>query len=472
MKLVIPVMTAGPVAWGWGIRGFCIMRKGTHRFTKKFLRQNGLKVLSDNAQSFIFDSSNVFAWEITSNTLFGYWAEPLSRLPYKKKTFQNPYDHFDSEFFQRQTLILNISHFCTMECVYCCAGGGSYNSPRMNMPLETACRAIDWLRKTKRLTIILFGGEPMCNPDVATEIVRYAIDMGSLRGMEVDFNLNTNGTISLKQFPKLIDLILQSNFEVIVSIDGAAEVQNKNRPLIGRQSSYSIVSKNLVELLKLLGPEKVTAKVTMQWDVRYISSLIDPLLELGVRKVLATPIVKSTNFCENEVNFTHDEYNLMLERDRIFLNWYIDRLIYDPDLRIQPYHKLLSVLYQSLSISQYCLAGIRIFCVYPNGDVYPCHRFSGESEIMLGNLNNDNEIKTFNSQLPVGRYSACEKCFTKHICWGNRCLQQNRVRGQSLFGVNDPLSCVYQKNNLKLLLSAISRVPSKNRERSFAIRPQ
>ena len=446
------------------------MREGTHRFTKKFLRQSGLKILSDNGQSFIFDPANVFAWEITGNTLFGYWAEPLSRLPYRKKSFQNPYDHFEAEFFQRQTLILNVSHYCAMECVYCCAGGGSYNGPRMNMSIETARRAIDWLRETKRLTIILFGGEPMSNSKVATGIVQYALDTAQQHGMDVDFNLNTNGTISFKKFPQLIDLIRENNFEVIVSIDGAAEVQNKNRPLTGQRPSYSIVSRNLTELLELLGPEKVTAKVTMQWDVQDISELINPILALGVRKILATPIVKSTNYCASEVNFTPNQYRVMLERDRRFLNWYVDRLIYDPDLRIQPYHKLLSIVYQSLSISQFCLAGIRIFCVYPNGDVYPCHRFSGESEIRLGNLNCDDGIKSFNSQLAIGRYTACEKCVTKHVCWGNRCLQQNRVRGQSLFGINDRLSCEYQKNNLKLLLCAVSRLPRENRTRSLARR--
>jgi radical SAM protein with 4Fe4S-binding SPASM domain len=224
-------------------------------------------------------------------------------------------------------------------------------------------------------------------------------------------------------------------------------------------------------LIDIVGPEKVTAKITMQRDAYDIVSLVEPLLQIGVTKSLITPIVNSSHYCRGEVNFTSDDYQQMLERDNSLLFWYANEINSKPDLKIQPYHKLLSILYHSLSIAQFCLAGVKLFCVYPNGDIYPCHRFSGEKDILLGNITKLNtEIISFKDSMMQGKEEKCESCYVKHICWGNKCLQQNKIRGKKLFGINDPLFCKYHEKNLAQLLHSLSLISTKDRERSLWLR--
>ena len=63
--------------------------------------------------------------------------------------------------------------------------------------------------------------------------------------------------------------------------------------------------------------------------------------------------------------------------------------------------------------------------VNPNGDVYPCGRFSGEDEFKLGNINRDS-IKEIKNSLPYLRLqsrsheniSGCADCEVRNLCNG------------------------------------------------------
>lgn len=67
----------------------------------------------------------------------------------------------------RTKIELALTQNCNMACKYCYCGGGGDKLPDGPMSKDTARRTIDWLfensRRHKRLTIVLFGGEPLVN---------------------------------------------------------------------------------------------------------------------------------------------------------------------------------------------------------------------------------------------------------------------------------------------------------------------
>jgi sulfatase maturation enzyme AslB (radical SAM superfamily) len=248
MNLVIVAMIVDLAAWVWVTnRGFIMNSNGgNYKFSKRFIKRQGLKEIGFNDKKFIFDSYNVFSWEITRETPFSFYTKSLSRLPYKKRNFKDLYRDFNSAFNDHVTLILNVSHKCNMSCVYCCAGGGSYGGRQKLMSVDIALKAVDLIAKNiTRLTVIFFGGEPMLNQAILLTTTKYIIEKAKSNGINVDFHLSTNGTISFKKLKAICDLVKVNDFEVIVSIDGPAEVQNKNRPLKNGEPSFDIVYSNL-----------------------------------------------------------------------------------------------------------------------------------------------------------------------------------------------------------------------------------
>jgi len=364
-----------------------------------------------------------------------------------------------------------------MACTYCCAGGGTYGGNEELMSIETAKHAVDSLMRLGRFTLYFFGGEPMLNLPVLIRTAEYTATRSREKGVKADFIISTNGSIGFRRFPDLCRFIRENNFRVNVSLDGPRETQNRNRPFktsAERKGSFEIVLANLKELVEILGPEKVVVKVTMNNDETDIRKLVKPALEVGVTHFLVSPVVPSSFYCDGQVNFSKEDYQKMAERDSSFLLWYAEELGGNSELKIQSYHKLLSILYHSESIYQFCLAGLRLFCVFPNGDVYPCHRLGGEREFLLGNVN-DKMVseKSQQDRLLTAEKSMeekCRQCWVRHFCWGNKCLQQNQIRHQPLSAINDPWFCEYHKNNLGLLAYSLSLMPAEQREKALKIR--
>lgn len=130
---------------------------------------------------------------------------------------------------------------CNMSCVYCDFGGTK--KPTGNMPLIVAREAVD-----AYVDVLLenghscgevhfFGGEPFYAEEVVHFVVHYATMKAIASGIEIRFEATSNGLYNRKRAYWIADY-----FDTIVlSLDGTAENQDKNRPGLNGKSVFDTV---------------------------------------------------------------------------------------------------------------------------------------------------------------------------------------------------------------------------------------
>lgn len=119
---------------------------------------------------------------------------------------------------------------CNMGCVYC-----DFAAPKRTssiMSISTAKKAIDAyfsLLTSNHLNqahVHFFGGEPFYAPEIVDFAVNYARIKGNRSGIDVKYEVITNGFIDLERAHWVGDTFST----VVLSLDGQEDIQNRNRP--------------------------------------------------------------------------------------------------------------------------------------------------------------------------------------------------------------------------------------------------
>ena len=133
---------------------------------------------------------------------------------------------------------------CNMGCRYC----DFSTTPKTSsaMPVELARAAIDayldLLSQNGKQAgeIQFFGGEPFFRNRIVEFAVGYARHSALKKGIELHFEVTTNGLFGTKRSAWIAD-----NLDaVVLSLDGPAEFQNAHRPLIHGAGSFEKVFQN------------------------------------------------------------------------------------------------------------------------------------------------------------------------------------------------------------------------------------
>jgi uncharacterized protein len=151
-----------------------------------------------------------------------------------------------------QSLSINVTQLCNLQCVYCAAGGdGTYGNPQKRISVEQTLPQIDLLMK--RLTrgdsfnITFLGGEPLLYPQGILLLAEYAISNAESLGLQVKFNVITNGTLFSEETVSILNSIRS---QVTISLDGPAEINDLVRPTKGQKGVTDQVVKGIQFLVK------------------------------------------------------------------------------------------------------------------------------------------------------------------------------------------------------------------------------
>ena len=141
-----------------------------------------------------------------------------------------------------KSMCLNISHDCNLRCEYCFAAQGDFGHGRKLMPFEVGKAAIDFLIKHSanrhNLELDFFGGEPLMNLDVVKKVVEYARSIEKEHNKNFRFTMTTNGILLDDDS---IDFINREMSNVVLSLDGRKEVNDRLRPTVNKKGSYDII---------------------------------------------------------------------------------------------------------------------------------------------------------------------------------------------------------------------------------------
>ncbi len=164
-----------------------------------------------------------------------------------------------------KAMCLHAAHDCNLRCKYCFASTGDFGEGRRLLDFETGKKAIDFLiEKSKgrhNLELDFFGGEPLMNFEVVKQIVEYARSLEKEHDKLFRFTITTNGMLL---DDAKIDYINREMSNVVLSIDGRREVNDRMRPCVNGKGSYDIILDKYKNFVSKRGHDQYYARVRLQ----------------------------------------------------------------------------------------------------------------------------------------------------------------------------------------------------------------
>jgi uncharacterized protein len=317
-----------------------------------------------------------------------------------------------------KAMCLHAAHDCNMRCAYCFADAGGFAGERSLLPLETGKKAIDFLLRHSgerhNLELDFFGGEPLMNFETVKALTLYGREQEKAYGKHIRFTITTNGLLLDEEKTAFLNEYMDN---VILSIDGRPEVNDRMRKTISGEGSYGHIIDNLIRfrenrrgLYYVRGTYTAYNKDFAE-DVRYLAGL-------GFENISEEPVVTDAGrpFALTE----KDLPELFLEYDRLA------DLILEAEAGGAP----ISFFHFEINLSQGpcvfkraagCGAGTEYVAVSPEGDIYPCHQFVGDPAFKLGNVADElfeNQHFGMFNRAHIFNKEACRGCWAKYYCSG------------------------------------------------------
>lgn len=347
-----------------------------------------------------------------------------------------------------KSMCLHIAHDCNLRCKYCFASTGDFGTGRKLMPFETGKAAIDFLLEKsvdrENLDVDFFGGEPLMNFEVVKEIIAYARSNEKEYGKHFDFTITTNGMLLNDEN---IDFINQEMHNVVLSLDGRKEVNDRMRTRVDGSGSYDKILPNFKNLVEKRGDKEYYVRGTYTKYNLDFSEDVMHIYEAGFDQISVEPVMEKPEIeyalTEEDLEQIYQEYDKLAERlsevkkKGGFINFF---------------HFMIDLNQGPCVVKRLrgCGSGNEYVSVTPDGDIYPCHQFVGMEEYKMGNLSDGTfreDIKKEFAGTHVYSKPACQDCWAKFYCSGG-CNANNYIYNGDIHKAYE-LSCKIQRKRLE-----------------------
>lgn len=362
------------------------------------------------------------------------------------------YENYIFDFKNRQTVVkalcLHIAHDCNLACRYCFAEEGEYHGRRAMMSFEVGKQALDFLVENSgnrvNLEVDFFGGEPLMNWQVVKDLVAYGRSLEKPRNKKFRFTLTTNGVLLNEEVMEFANREMDN---VVLSIDGRKEVNDKMRPFRGGQGSYDLIVPKFERLAESRNQMNYYVRGTYTRHNPDFSKDVLHLADLGFRQISVEPVVAKP---EDDYAITQEDLpGLKEEYDRLAVELLKRRKAGEP---VNFFHFMIDLeggpcVAKRLSG---CGSGTEYLAVTPWGDLYPCHQFVGQEEFLMGNVSEGIVRKDIQEEFKgcnVYAKEKCKKCFAKFYCSGGCAANSYNFHGN----INDTydVGCELQRKRVE-----------------------
>lgn len=388
--------------------------------------------------------------------IFGELYDELQQMIRDGSLFtEDVYEPYIEKFKDRETVVkalcLHIAHDCNLACRYCFAEEGEYHGRRALMTEEVGKKALDFLVENsgsrRNLEVDFFGGEPLMNFGVVKELVRYGRTLEQNHDKKFRFTLTTNGILLNDDIMEFANKEMNN---VVLSIDGRKEVNDRMRPFRNGAGSYDHIVDKFRRFADSRNQTNYYVRGTFTHHNLDFSEDVKHLAELGFEQISVEPVVaKNTDdyaIREEDIPQILEEYDklskYLLERKREgrgvnFFHFMID-LSGGPCVA-----KRLSG----------CGSGTEYLAVTPWGDLYPCHQFVGEEDFKMGTVFEgvtNTELRDRFKQLNVYAKEKCRECFARFYCSGGCAANSYQFHGR----IDDAydIGCAMQRKRVECAL--------------------
>ncbi len=324
-------------------------------------------------------------------------------------------------------VVLEACHACQFRCSYCSVQAYYPGADMMN--LETAKEAIHYffprkevLVKDPKAQVGFFGGEPLLNWNLMTEVTTYF--EGLCYPRRPHFHVTTNGA--------LIDeakaaFLCAHDYSFIVSLDGPQGVHDMNRYYKDGSGTFDDVMKGLTVLRRAGLSNRVTLRATFTpsstQTLRDRAVFLNGLVQEGyARNVSIEPAFLTESLCgAPEVakeGITEDDMQaLSLEYERVGM-WFVTEVRAGRQPIFFNIGKLIERLLWTIHSATDCGGGVGYFSVNADGDIGACHR---EQSSYIGNLSKGGIDEALRAKWLDNRLylrEGCTECPIRFVCGG------------------------------------------------------
>ncbi|MBD3318923.1 SPASM domain-containing protein [Candidatus Woesearchaeota archaeon] len=320
------------------------------------------------------------------------------------------------------SIIAKVTHNCNLGCAYCYVNSAAEQGVMDEYTLGTMLGKVSKLNEESgRTRIIWHGGEPLI---AGKEFYRRAVGEQSRLSHTFINGIQTNGTLLNEEF---LDFFEEHKFGIGFSLDGTQETHDKNRPYRNGKSSFTPT----FDAIKRAQERHINNGVICvlnQNTYRRIEEIYQFLKDNRI-SFKVNPQIPCGRALETDLALSSRELSATLTR--LFDRWFYDDTTTPID--IDPFTDLIGNIGKSRNSEPpenypgNCVfrnnCANSFLAVVPNGNVYPCGRFVGETEYLLGNINEDSiedildspvrkQLLKRASQLP----KTCTACDYSRIC--------------------------------------------------------
>jgi uncharacterized protein len=330
-------------------------------------------------------------------------------------------------------LILYVSEECNLRCTYCFV-----NKKPRRMTLETGQKAVDYFLNRNisgtayDLTLSFFGGEPMLETELISQLIAYAKKPRDRVYKKIRFGATTNGTLAGPQVEKVIR---EGQLQLLISLDGD-QAATRQRPLVSGADSYPMIAKNLKRLIGW--SPQAGVRMTYHPGALNVVHNIKHAIELGATSIYLCPVVEADwSGLDTQVDELHQS----------LAEWFLRefRQGQTPPLEVtwsilRQYHKALYC--KDCLPKRPCQVAAGLLAINVQGNVMPCHRYLYRPQDWLGTV--------ADSGLPAQReqylklhspdFTECQSCEANRVCGGG-CRVVAIEGGHGLHGIH-PYHCL------------------------------
>jgi uncharacterized protein len=178
---------------------------------------------------------------------------------------------------------------CEHSCPYCQVSRQSSDKTRFDMSEETAEKslAIGLSCPSSAIKIEFQGGEPLLNMPLIEKIVGEAESGADRYQKKVQFVIATNLALLTDS---ILDFCKRHGVLLSTSLDGPAELHNKNRPRPGG-NSHELAVKGIQRAQEVLGKDRVGALMTTtEASLTRVRDIVDEYVALGLDGIFLRPL--------------------------------------------------------------------------------------------------------------------------------------------------------------------------------------
>jgi sulfatase maturation enzyme AslB (radical SAM superfamily) len=184
---------------------------------------------------------------------------------------------------------------CEHSCPYCQVSRQSTDRTRFDMTESVAERALNIAMESppSQIKIEFQGGEPLLNLPLIEKIVERAKIAAPKSGKKVQFVIASNLALLDDQF---LAFCKRNDILLSTSLDGPADLHNRNRPRPGG-NSYELAVKGIKAAQNALGADRVGALMTTtESSLDRVKEIIDEYVALGLGRYhrMALPLRRSS----------------------------------------------------------------------------------------------------------------------------------------------------------------------------------